>query len=158
MFLEGHLHKEPDFLYTVGLQGSGKTRYATNWVMHNSSQHVRVNRDDLRCMVHPHGHDGSFTEEAVTEAQLRLIAGFLNAGYSVISDDTNLNPGHVERMLAVARQACPTVRIRKVDFTNVPLEVCIQNVKDRVAKGGRNVPEAVIRQYHVRWLVKKINV
>ena len=72
-------------IITRGLPGSGKTTWAKA-----QPGTVRVNRDELRRMMHG-GHTGEgWAERQITVAQRAQIEALLRAGVSVICDDTNL--------------------------------------------------------------------
>jgi predicted kinase len=71
---------------TRGLPGSGKTTWARQQV-----GAVRVNRDDLRRMLHGRHLGYARAEAQVTVAHRALVAALLEAGVNVICDDTNLS-------------------------------------------------------------------
>lgn len=131
---------------TRGLPGSGKTFWAKAWVAQDPASRARVNRDDLRAMV----HDGQFikgvTEKRIIAARDAAIVTLLRQGVDVVSDDTNL-PARTARDLAnLARQAGADLEVR--DFTDVSIDLCIERDADR----ERTVGEQVIRDMHTRYL------
>jgi hypothetical protein len=82
----------------------------------------------------------------------------------VIVDDTNLDDSHLNRMKQIAEEfmipvddnqgisMTPTVIVEEKDFTNVPLETCIERDKKRQASVG----EKVIRRFHSQYLKKEV--
>ena len=73
------------------LPASGKTTWAKAQVAAvPPGRVVRVNRDDLRLMLHGEPHHIGVTEQQITAAQHNAIRALLADGVTVIVDDTNL--------------------------------------------------------------------
>lgn len=75
-----------------GIPGSGKSTYARRKVAEDDTQ-KRINKDDIRTMIHA----GVWTkkrEKAVVAARDALLLAFMNLGYNIIIDDTNVQPTH----------------------------------------------------------------
>jgi predicted kinase len=134
----------PALFYTVGLPASGKSTKAREMVK-NNPRLVRVNRDDLRLMLHE-GRFSNGNEKAVTLMQHAMIRAALEDGRDVIVDDTNFNPRTVTKLEQIADEfnGC-----QRLDFTHVPLRECIA----RDAKRERSVGEDVIRSMWERYLM-----
>lgn len=131
---------------TRGLPGSGKTTVAEKLVAENQSGRARVNRDDLRRMMHG-GRLGTNTqEEQVTVAQMAQIEALLVAGVDVICDDTNLSEWSVDALRRLAEQAGAEFEV--IDLRGVDVEVCI--ARDALRKGSARVGEQVIREMAAR--------
>lgn len=128
---------------TRGLPGSGKSTWARQ-----QGGSVRVNRDDLRRMLHGGNLGQGWAEAQVTIAQRALVTALLAAGLNVICDDTNLSARAVTELRRVA-QECEVPFVIK-DFTAVPIEVCIE--RDAAREGESRVGEEVIRGMHRRYL------
>ncbi len=129
---------------TRGLPGSGKSTWARQ-----QPGTVRVNRDDLRAMLHG-GHTGEgWAERQVTAVQHAAVEALLKSGQSVICDDTNLRGKTVKDLAAIASECGATAEI--VDFTHVPLEVCLE----RDAQRPGSVGAEVIQRMHERYLAGK---
>lgn len=121
---------------TRGVPGCGKTTHAKVWVSQDSNR-SRVNRDDLRETLHG-GAQGwpRVLEDAVTVAHHASVRALLKAGRDVIVDDQSLSNPSVKIWMKVAAEVGSDFDI--VDFTNVPLETCIERDERRFTEGGRD--------------------
>jgi predicted kinase len=131
---------------TRGLPGSGKTTWARA-----QRGHVRVNRDDLRRMLHGGPLLTGWAENQVTLAQHAQVAALLRAGVNVICDDTNLRRETVRDLTRLGRECDAEVVVR--DFTDVPLEVCV--ARDAARPPDERVGEEIIRSMYQRYLAGK---
>jgi predicted kinase len=136
----------PTLTLTRGLPASGKTTWARA-----QAGAVRVNRDDLRRMLHGAATHEGRAEVMVTVAQRAQLDALLRAGADVICDDTNLR-SRVLRELAEMGLACGA-RVVLRDFTDVPVEECI--ARDAARDPASRVGEAVIRGMYDRYLAGK---
>src|SRR5262245_66659490 len=103
----------PTVTITRGLPASGKTTWARQ-----QRGAVRVNRDDLRRMLHGGWRGTGRTERHVTLAQRATVDALLGAGVDVICDDTNLRSELVRSLAKLADKHGAEVVVR--DFTDVP--------------------------------------
>ena len=133
----------PTLTITRGLPGSGKTTWART-----QRGAVRVNRDELRRMMHGGWRGSAWAERQVTIAQHAAVRALLTEGVDVICDDTNLRPSMVRALLHLAAAAGADVRVR--DFTDVPVEVCLR--RDAARPAGERVGGAAIRAMWDRYL------
>src|SRR2546429_1425033 len=108
----------PTLTITRGLPGSGKTTWAKQ-----QGGHVRVNRDELRWMLHGGPLHTGWAEVQVTLAQRATVESLLRNGINVICDDTNLRT-RTFRELAELGQLCGA-RVVVHDFTDVPVDECV---------------------------------
>ena len=131
---------------TRGLPGSGKSTWARQ-----QRGTVRVNRDELRRMLHGGNLGQGWAEAQVTVAQRALVGALLRAGVNVICDDTNLSSRAVSELRQLAAE-CEAQLVIK-DFTDVPIEVCIE--RDAGRDGDGRVGEEVIRGMYRRYLAPK---
>lgn len=133
-----------------GLPASGKTTYARKWVAEDLANRVRVNRDDLRSML----HDGLFvkgvTEQTIIAMRDNMITTALRFGKSVINDDTNLPSRNVRDLMKLAAKYGAEVKV--VDLTNVDFYTCLQ----RNAERGHTVPDTVIKEMWMRFGLEKV--
>jgi len=130
---------------TRGLPGSGKTTIAMPLVQAASGRMARVNRDDLRQMMHGGRLGTGWQEDQVTVAQRAAVEALLRAGVDVIADDTNLPDASVRGWEQLARRCGAELQV--IDLREVvPVEECIRRDAARGAAGGRLVGEEVIRE------------
>ena len=128
---------------TRGLPGSGKT----TWTRQQAGA-VRVNRDDLRSMLHGGPLGLGWAEKQVTVAQRAQLEALLRAGVNVICDDTNLRAKVVRELAELALRCGADVVYR--DFTDVPVQVCV--ARDAGRDPDAQVGEDVIRGMYQRYL------
>jgi|KBSSwiStaDraftv2_1062776.scaffolds.fasta_scaffold258128_2 predicted kinase len=131
---------------TRGLPGSGKTTWAKA-----QPRSVRVNRDELRRMMHGGWTGDSPEEMQVTVAHRAAIEALLRKGIDVICDDTNLRARVVRELAELAEECGASVLLK--DFTHVSLETCLE--RDAARAEGERVGEAVIRRMYERYLAGK---
>jgi predicted kinase len=131
-------------LITRGLPGSGKTTFARRlqpWV-------VRVNRDDLRRMLHGRRLYTPWAEGLVSAVQRDAVERLLEARADVMVDDTNLAPRRVREWKALAFRLGAKFEIH--DFTGVPVEECVR--RDAGRPDDERVGEPGIRTMHRKYL------
>jgi tRNA uridine 5-carbamoylmethylation protein Kti12 len=133
---------------TKGLPGSGKSTWAKEVVLSDPKRiTVRINKDDLRSMLHADRWKG--TERRTVGARDALVKTFLQQRLTVIVDDTNLNPDHEQRLRALAMESVAEFEVK--DFTHVDLHTCVR----RDLKRERSVGEKVIRDMYEQYLAPK---
>lgn len=131
-------------LIVRGIQGSGKSTYATKWVAENPEGRARVNRDDLRKTIF-----GSYVltphqENVITKVEHATVKALLSTGKDVVVDAMNLRAKNVKEFLKIAEVYGATVLHK--DFP-VDLDVAIKRNSER----ERKVPEDVIRNVYRRY-------
>src|SRR4051794_5259787 len=131
-------------LITRGLPASGKTTFARKL----QPRVVRVNRDDLRRMLHGDRLYAQWSEAQVTHAQRAMVEALLRAHADVIVDDTNLRNKTVREWAEMAVRLGATFEVH--NFTDVPLEECIRRDVSRPLDD--RVGEDAIRRMHARYL------
>lgn len=128
-------------ILTKGLPASGKSTWALD-----QSGTVRVNKDSIRMMLYGAPNCGYGKEKRVLKMRDALIRKALQEGEVVIVDDTNFSPKHEKRIEQIAKEF--NVPVEWKDFTDVPLNVCIE----RDSKRANPVGEKVIREMWMRYL------
>lgn len=141
-------------MITRGLPASGKTTYAKTWVSEDSLHRSRINRDDLREVMHggAHGYDRPL-EQAVTWAHQGAVRTLLLAGRDVICDDMNLQNKQVKEWMKLAKEVGAGFEV--VDFTNVPPDECARRDAYRAETGGRHVGAQYISLKHQQFIKGK---
>ncbi len=131
-----------------GLPGCGKTRTARGWVAEDPQHRCRISRDDTRTSYHGGWLGEAWQEDMVTTGEHAEIGALLDAGISVVVDDTHLNPGHLAATVQLAMSRGIAAEVH--DMTDVPLQVCID--RDAARPDAERIGEQVIRRMYARWL------
>lgn len=134
--------------FLKGLPASGKTTWAKQ-KQAEDPMIVRVNKDDLRSMLH-NGHWSHSNEQQVIESRDYLITQAFMNGRHVIVDDTNLHPKHEEHLRDIAKRL--NAQFEVIDFTHISPEECIErDLKRPISVGSR-----VIWQQYNQFLKPKV--
>lgn len=132
-------------LVLVGIQGSGKSTYAKEFIK-NNPMYIRTNRDDIRSMI---GQDyNKSTENLVFNIQLNLIEEAYKKGYNVVLDNTNFNPDVFKKIDLLNRKYNAEVEFK---LFNTPLDECLLRNSNR----ENPVPNDVIINYHNKYIKNK---
>lgn len=127
-----------------GLQGSGKSTFAKQWVMEDPEHRVRFNRDDIRNMLGKYWVPSR--ESLINTIQNDFLSSALYQGYDIVIDNMNLNEKCIEEIKQfvygwnnVSDDHIYEIEVK--DFFHIPLQVCI----DRDAQRENPIGERVIR-------------
>ncbi len=131
-----------------GLPASGKTTKARE-LMDEYGNFVRVNRDNIRAMMH-NGWSGK-NEKLTVTAEKAIVKSILDAGYNVIVDDTNLGKKHEDMWRSITNELGAKFEIVKMD---TPIDECIRRDAERDASVGAHVIWRFAVQYKL-WRPKK---
>lgn len=121
-----------------GLPASGKSTYAKELV---ADGWKRVNKDDLRAMIDC-SKWGKEKEKDILELRDITIIHYLDQGYNVVVDDTNLNPIHESSLREIAEHCEADFDIKIFD---TPVSVCIERDLARQNSVGADV---ILRMYN----------
>lgn len=119
-----------------GIPASGKTTWAKEYCNTHEGW-IRVNKDDLRKML---CHNPTYTkqlEKVVNRAEFDMVKSFHERGFNVIVDDTNISTKRFDTLRAISKY-----KVSIQDFTNVPLEVCLDRNAARTFE--ERIPDSVI--------------
>lgn len=129
-----------------GLPASGKTTWAHRQVELRPETLKRLNKDEIRHMLHC-GIYSEALEPTVLQVRDTLLETCLKAGHSVLVDDTNLNPKHIEHLKKLCKSILPTIKVEIKDF-DTPIEECITRDGCREHPVGKGT---IIEMYE-RWV------
>ena len=123
-----------------GIQGSGKSTWARNWVQEDPLHRVRWNNDDMRLLM------GQYWVPSREPLLSKIRALFMNTtmdyGFDIVIDDMNLNP-HTTEYYEVLVQAYNATHDDKyvIEYRlfNTPLDVCIERDAKRKNPIGAKV-------------------
>lgn len=131
--------KRQQVLILSGLQASGKSTYAREWVAEDPINRKRINWDDLRReMYGPEWKFNRHQEALMQDESHKLFRRYLTVGFSVVVDNTNLTPKSRFWWTEVGKQLGAEVIQHEID---TDVSTCIE--RDRERQSGR-VGEAVI--------------
>lgn len=136
----------PKLVVLTGLPGSGKTKWALDQ-MRKSGNIVRVNRDELRAMLHGDAKWSGDREKITVAAEMSIVRENLIAGRNVIVDDTNVlgaGTSKWEQFVANGDGFRSTTSITVMDLMErTSIEQCIERDASREGKArvGRGVIE-----------------
>ncbi len=126
-----------------GVPASGQTTAAKKMMDASPITYKRVSKDDIRDML-DFGSYSTANEFVVRVVRDAVINQLLKDGWSVIIDDTNLNPEHIARL----RELASDFTVQIVDLTDVPLSELINRDLER----DDSVGEKVIRKMADKYL------
>ncbi|MEU7755282.1 AAA family ATPase [Micromonospora sp. NPDC049101] len=129
---------------TRGLPASGKTTFARTL----QPSVLRVNRDDLRRMLHGERLFTQWAEAQVTVVQRAQVEALLRARADVCVDDTNLRGRTLRGWADLAARHGAIFEVH--DFTDVPLDECLR--RDAARAPADQVGADAIRRLHERYL------
>lgn len=134
----------PKLLMLKGLPASGKSTRARELV--DSGNYTRVNRDDLRAMMH-NGKWTPLNEDIVVDAEQKVAAFALLGGRNVVVDDTNLNPRNEKMWRELADAVGATFEVEEI---KTPFEECVRRDALRNEKRvGRDVIVGMALQWNL---------
>ena len=148
-------------ILTRGIPASGKSTWAKQEVLKDPEHSIRINRDDLRNMS---GKYWVPTREHYIEAckGIILISAMNFQFDTIIIDGMNLNPkesGKLKGEIAMVNDAFKSGQDKYVvkikDFTDVPLDVCLERDSKRENPIGENVIRGIFNKYKELYNLKE---
>lgn len=131
-------------IMTKGLPASGKTTWAKEEVLKSKGKTKRINKDDLRAMLDA-GEWSDKNEAHILKVRDKLIIHYMSNGYNVIVDDTNLAEKHEKTLQELAQGFQAMFEVK--DFTEVPLQTCLDRDSARPNSVGAKVIKGMHRQF-----------
>ena len=138
-----------------GIQGSGKTTWAKQWVLEDPEHRVRFNNDDIRNMLGKYWVPSR--EGLVKNLKNTFLWSSMSHGFDIVIDNMNLNPKELEYYNEVLDHwnhfegIIPNeVKLKyELEIKNffTPLQECIE----RDSKRPNPIGEEVIRKTYERY-------
>ena len=137
-----------------GLQGSGKSSFAKQWVNEDPEHRVRFNRDDIRNMLGKYWVPDR--ESLIDSMYWNFLEQATASGYNIIIDNMNLNEKYLDEVNKFIEEtnfwleqslADFRYEIEIKDFFHIPLQTCI----DRDAQRENPIGEKVIRNTYNKY-------
>lgn len=134
-----------------GIQGSGKTTWAKQWVLEKPTERVRINNDDIRNML------GKYLaperEKLVNQIRYDILFAALYNGYDIVIDNMNLNKTEVsdiEITIKTFNDGIPDKFQYEIEFKDfiTSLDVCIERDSKRENPVGENVIRGTYKKYN----------
>ena len=148
-------------ILTRGIPASGKSTWAKQEVLKDPEHSIRINRDDLRNMSGKYWVPAR--EHYITACKGIILINAMNFKFNtIIIDEMNLNPkesGELKGEIAMVNDAFKGGQDKYVveikDFTNVPLDVCLERDSKRENPIGENVIRGIFNKYKELYNLKE---
>lgn len=130
-----------------GIQGSGKTTWAKQWVLEDPEHRVRFNNDDIRNMLGKYWDTSR--EHLVSDIKRDFMVSAMEFGYDIVVDNMNFNPKEIEYYENLVDSTLGYMNCYSLEYKDffIPLEVCIE----RDSKRENPIGEEVIRKTYERY-------
>jgi predicted kinase len=140
-----------------GIQGSGKTTWAKDWVKEFPVNRIRINNDDIRNMLGPYWIPSR--ENIVSFIKHKTAVAAMAHGYDIVVDNMNLNLKEVKFWKDIIDNHNKDTEgispdwikyeyeIEFKDFFNISLQDCIE----RDSKRPNPIGEEVIRKTYEKY-------
>ena len=137
----------PKIVLCRGIQGSGKSTWAKQWVLEDPEHRVRFNNDEIRNMLGKYWVPSR--EHLVTDIKKDFMVSAMEFGYDIVIDNMNLNPKEVEYYKDLVDSTLGYVNCCSLEFQDffIPLEVCIERDSKRENPIGKEIIEATYQRY-----------
>lgn len=147
-------------ILTRGIPASGKSTWAKQEVLKDSEHSIRINRDDLRNMSGKYWV--SAREKYILSCRNLLLNTAIYMNFNtIIIDDMNLNPRDIDYIIKAVNNFNKVLKsknqykIEFKDFTNVPLNICIERDSKRENSLGEKVIRDIFNKYQTRYNLKE---
>lgn len=147
-------------ILTRGIPASGKSIWVKQEVLKDPEHSIRINRDDLRNMSGKYWVPAR--EKYITACRNLLLNTAIYMNFNtIIIDDMNLNPRDIDYIIKAVNKFNKVLKsknqykIEIKDFTNVPLNVCIERDSKRENPLGEKVIRGIFNKYQTRYNLKE---
>lgn len=131
-----------EVILTRGIQGSGKSTWAKNWVLENPTSRVRINMDDIRSMLGKYWVPSR--ENLVKEIYGSSVKAAIKIGYDIVIDNMNLSKSSSDYIKSILPDS---YTLEYKDFLDTPLSECIRRDKARENPVGEEVIRSTFMKY-----------
>lgn len=137
-------------ILTRGIQGSGKSTWARQWVEEDPENRVRINNDDIRNMLGPYWIPNR--ESLISDIKKSMVQDSMSRGYNIVIDNMNLNPKEIKFWQDIVHnnEVNPISKyIYEIEFKDffISLEECIRRDAMRPNPIGEKVIRDTWRRY-----------
>ena len=148
-------------ILTRGIPASGKSTWAKQEVLKDPEHSIRINKDDLRNMCGKYWVPAR--EKYIEACKGLILISAMNFQFdTIIIDGMNLNPkesGKLKGEIAMVNNAFKAGQDKYVvevkDFTNVPLDVCLERDSKRENPIGEDVIRGIFNKYQMLYNLKE---
>ena len=148
-------------ILTRGIPASGKSTWAKQEVLKDPEHSIRINRDDLRNMCGKYWVPAR--EKYITACKGTLLINAINFKFdTIIIDGMNLNPkenGYLKGMVSMMNDTLKDNNDKYIieikDFTDVPLDVCLERDSKRENPIGEDVIRGIFNKYQMLYNLKE---
>lgn len=148
-------------ILTRGIPASGKSTWAKQEVLKDPEHSIRINRDDLRNMCGKYWVPAR--EKYITACKGTLLINAINFKFdTIIIDEMNLNPkenGYLKGMVSMMNDTLKDNNDKYIieikDFTDVPLDVCLERDSKRENPIGEDVIRGIFNKYQILYNLKE---
>lgn len=145
-----------------GIQGSGKSTWAKQWVEEDPKTRIRYNNDDIRNMLGPYWIPAR--ETFITKVKEEILRAAMLKGYNIVLDNMNLNPKEIDWINSQVGKHNDEWREDRADYFYeteyknffIPVEECIRRDKLRPNPIGEKVIKQTWRTYR-NFIVSEVN-
>ena len=134
-------------ILTKGIQGSGKTTWAKAWVAEDPEHRIRINNDDITSMWgQPFGTPGLY--DRLTYIRKAMLLRAMRENLDIVLDNMNLSNRAINEVnLLIIDKDYNNYTVEYKDFTNVPLEECIERDSKRENPIGADIITKTYNKY-----------
>ena len=148
-------------ILTRGIPASGKSTWAKQEVLKDPEHSIRINRDDLRNMSGKYWVPAR--EKYITACKGTILINAINFKFdTIIIDEMNLNPkenGYLKGMVSMMNDTFKDNNDKYIieikDFTNVPLDICLERDSKRENPIGENIIRDIFNKYKELYNLKE---
>lgn len=148
-------------ILTRGIPASGKSTWAKQEVLKDPEHSIRINRDDLRNMCGKYWVPAR--EHYIEACKGLILISAMNFQFdTIIIDEMNLNPkesGKLKGEITMVNDAFKSGQDKYVveikDFTDVPLDICLERDSKRENPIGENVIRGIFNKYQILYNLKE---